>query len=82
MNRLILPGNLMHFIVQFKSYHGLKYLISYHDYMISIIRLHPLYISFSHDAINSTYDFPQIYQFPHTNIYAQSVLKGSSGSPA
>ena len=62
INRLILPSNLVHFIVQFNSYHGLKCLILYHDYMISIIRLHPLYISFSHDVINSSYDFPQIYQ--------------------
>jgi len=44
MNRLILPGNLMHFIVQFKSDQGLICLISYRDYFISIIRLHPLYI--------------------------------------
>lgn len=44
MNRLILPSNLMHFIVQFNSYHGLKCLILYRDYFISIIRLHPLYI--------------------------------------
>ena len=44
INRLILPSNLMHFIVQFKSDQGLKYLISYRDYFISIIRLHPLYI--------------------------------------
>lgn|GEM_PF-737581 len=62
INRLILPSNLVHFIVQFNSYHGLKCLILYHDYFISIIRLHPLYISFSHDVINSSYDFPQIYQ--------------------
>ena len=44
INRLISPSNLTHFIVQFNSYHGLKCLILYHDYMISIIRLHPLYI--------------------------------------
>lgn len=62
INRLILPSNLMHFIIQFKSDHGLKCLILYHDYMISIIRLHPLYISFSHDVINSSYDFLQINQ--------------------
>lgn len=62
MNRLILPSNLMHFIIQFKSDHGLKCLISHRDYFISIIRLHPLYISFSHDVINSSYDFPQINQ--------------------
>lgn len=62
MNRLILPSNLVHFIVQFNSYHGLKCLILYYDYMISIIRLHPLYISFSHDVINSSYDFLQINQ--------------------
>lgn len=62
INRLILPSNLVHFIIQFKSDHGLKCLILYHDYMISIIRLHPLYISFSHDVINSSYGFLQINQ--------------------